>query len=319
MIKVQNVYISGTGRSLPDRVLHNNEIERLVDTDHQWVVDNVGVHERRIAEPSQYTSDFASDAGLKAIENAGLEKADIDMVIVATATPDRVAPSAACLTKQKMGLSSNCAAFDVSAVCTGFVYALYLASSLVSAGSHRNVLVVGGDTFSKITDWKRRDCVFFGDGAGAAVVSHSSNKESFFTGEICSDTDETHHFTVYEKDQFFTMNGRAVFNTATSVLPTSIRSVLKEHGMDTTKIDHVIPHQPSIRILKTLAQELNIPFSKFNTNRDRYANTSGGTVPILLDELNQSGDLRYGDIVLFAAVGSGWTWGSALSMWLKED
>ena len=319
MIKVQNVYISGTGRSLPDRVLHNDEIEKLVDTDHQWVVDNVGVHERRIAEPGQYTSDFASDAGLKAIENAGLEKADIDMVILATATPDRLAPSSACLTKQKMGLSSNCAAFDVSAVCTGFVYALYLASSLVSAGSHKNVLIIGGDTFSKITDWKRRDCVFFGDGAGAAIVSHSSSKESFFTGEICSDTAETHHFTVYEEDQFFTMNGRAVFDTATSVLPSSVRNVLKEQRMETDQIDHVIPHQPSIRILKTLAHELGIPFSKFNTNMDRYANTSGGTVPILLDELNESGALRYGDIVLFAAVGSGWTWGSALSRWLKED
>lgn len=319
MINVQNVYISGTGRSLPDRVLHNNEIEKGVDTLHQWVVENVGVHERRIAEVDQYTSDFASEAGLRAIENAGLKKSDIDMVILATATPDRLAPSAACLTKQKMGLSSNCAAFDVSAVCTGFVYALYLASSLVSAGSHKNILIIGGDTFSKITDWTRRDCVFFGDGAGAAIVSHSSSKESFFTGEICSDTAETHHFTVYEEDQFFTMNGRAVFDTATSVLPSSVRNVLKEQRMGADQIDHVVPHQPSIRILKALARELDIPFSKFNTNMDRYANTSGGTVPILLDELNESGVLKHGDIVLFAAVGSGWTWGSALSRWLKRD
>ena len=319
MINVQNVYISGTGRSLPDRVLHNNEIEKGVDTLHQWVVENVGVHERRIAEVDQYTSDFASEAGLRAIENAGLKKSDIDMVILATATPDRLAPSAACLTKQKMGLSSNCAAFDVSAVCTGFVYALYLASSLVSAGSHKNILIIGGDTFSKITDWTRRDCVFFGDGAGAAIVSHTSSEESFFTGEICSDTAETHHFTVYEEDQFFTMNGRAVFDTATSVLPSSVRNVLKEQRMGADQIDHVVPHQPSIRILKALARELDIPFSKFNTNMDRYANTSGGTVPILLDELNESGVLKHGDIVLFAAVGSGWTWGSALSRWLKRD
>jgi 3-oxoacyl-[acyl-carrier-protein] synthase-3 len=249
------------------------------------------------------------------LESANLDRNEIDLIIVATATPDRKAPSTACLTKHKLGITSTSPALDVAAVCSGFIYSLNLASALLAAGAHRKILIIGADTFSKITDWSRRDCVFFGDGAGAVVVEQSPDAGGLYCGEIFADTRETDHFTVYPHDEHFTMNGRAVYETGSKVLPEAIRRLLNENGLEIGDVDCIVPHQPSQRLLKKMAETLAIPFSKVKTNMRKYANTSGATVPLLLDETVKEGGIKSGDLVVLAAVGSGWTWGAALFRW----
>ena len=250
------------------------------------------------------------------------------MIILATATPDRLSPSTACFVQDKLA-AYNAAAFDIAAVCSGFLFSMSVASQYIASGVYRNVLVIGADTFSKITDWKRRDAVFFGDGAGAAVLSYGNNDEGFLAHRIYSDGRGKYNFTVpaggsempscvdtvKRKLHFFQMNGRAVYDTGIEVLPKAINQVLLDTGLDINDIDFMIPHQPGIRILKKTAEILGLPFEKVMTNMDKYANTSGGTIPILLDELNKSKKLKKGNIVLFAAVGSGWTYGASIIKW----
>lgn len=307
--------IAGTGSYTPDRVVTNAELAQRVATDPLWIEENLGIRERRIAAPAEYTSDLAYRAGMKALESANTDRNDLDLIIVATATPDRKAPSTACLTKNKLGISNLCPAIDLAAVCSGFVYALNLASVLIDTGTHRKILIIGADTFSKITDWSSRDCVFFGDGAGAVVVEKSAYKNALFSGESFSDTREPDHFTVYPTNPHFTMNGRAVYETGSKVLPDAIRHILSMNALTVADIGCIIPHQPSQRLLRRMAESLDIPFAKVRTNMDRFANTSAATVPLLLDETNRNGDLKRDDLVVFAAVGSGWTWGAALYRW----
>ena len=312
----RNIRIAGTGSYAPSRIVTNEELEKSVGTNTQWIFENLGILERRIAEKEEYTSDLAVQAGLKAIENAGLEKDDIELIILATATPDRKAPSAACIVQQKLGIRTHCPAFDISAVCSGFIYGLTIGSQFIQSGTYKNILVIGADTFSKITDWSRRDCVFFGDGAGAVVLQTSDSKEALFSSLLFANGQGQDHFTIYPKDEYFTMNGRAVYETGSVVLPQAIRSVLQKNNLTPTDISMIIPHQPSIRILKNTANELGIPFDRVMTNMDRFANTSGGTIPILLDEAHRGGKIKRNDLIVFAAVGSGWTWGAAIYRWL---
>lgn len=322
----RNVYIAGTGSYTPDKVVPNSYFERVGSND-EWIYKNLGIRERRIVE-DETTSDLAAEAGLKAIENAGLEIKDIDMIVVATSTPDRQAPSCACFVQDKIK-AYQAVAFDVAAVCSGALFTIAVAHEFIKTGTYNNVLVIGADTFSTITDWDRRDSVFFGDGAGAMVLSSTAEDKGFIDFDMHSDGRGKEHFTipgggsenpaskksVKTKQHYFQMNGKEVYSTATKVVPESIKTVLNRNDLTVDDVAFMIPHQPSIGILKSIAKDIGLPFEKVTTNMDKYANTSGGTIPIVFDETHRAGKFKEGDYLVLAAVGAGWTWGTALYKW----
>jgi 3-oxoacyl-[acyl-carrier-protein] synthase-3 len=326
---VRNVKIIGTGSYVPEKIYTNKYLETIIDTNSEWIEKNLGIKERHIASDDETTSDLAFKAGIAAVNNSGLLIEDIDLIIVATATPDRLAPSTASIVQYKMK-AFNAVAFDISAVCSGFMYAMSVGSQFIASGVYDNVLLIGADTFSKITDWTRRDAVFFGDGSGAAVLSSGNINEGFMSFRLYTDSSKDRfgftipgggseipstHKSVEENKHFFQMDGRAVYDSATVALPKAINQVLNDTGLSISEIDYMIPHQPSIKILQKTAELIGLPWEKVMTNMDKYANTSGGTLPILLDEVNRSGKLNKGDMILFAAVGSGWTYGASILKW----
>lgn len=318
-----NAYIKGTGSSAPDHVVKNDFFEAVGSND-EWIYKNLGIRERRISQ-GETTSDLATKAGMRAVENAGMHVEDVDLIILATATADRQAPSCACFVQEKMG-AKRAVAFDISAVCSGALFATCTATQYIRSGLYQNVLVIGADTFSTITDWSRRDSVFFGDGAGALLLSATEEDKGFKDFLLHTDGTGKEHFTipaggsekaasedsVANKEHYFQMNGPEVFNTAIEVVPRSINELLKKNEVSIDQIKWMLPHQPSIRILQEIAKQVGLPFEKVKTNMDRYANTSGGTIPIVLDETMRAGETESGDLLLFAAVGAGWTWGTAL-------
>ncbi len=309
---VRNVKISGTGSYVPETIITNEYLETIIETNSKWVFDNVGILERRVAAANQATSDLATIAGQRAIDDAGLKSEDIDLIIVATSTPDRKAPSTAAFVQHKLN-AHNSAAFDLTAVCSGFLFGMSVASQYIASGVYNNILVIGADTFSKITNWTRRDAVFFGDGAGAAVVTSANVTEGFLAYRLYTDT--SHNmlgFTIpgggseipltseNMNEQYFQMDGKAVFASATKALPKAINQVLEDTGLVIGDIDIMIPHQPSIRILQKTAEIIGLPFEKVMTNMDKYANTSGATIPILLDEVNKSGKIKKKAVIKIA-------------------
>jgi 3-oxoacyl-[acyl-carrier-protein] synthase-3 len=323
---MNNAYIRGTGSYAPENVVKNEFFESVGSND-AWIQKNLGIKERRIST-GETTSDLAAMAGKEAIKNAGLTPQDIDLIILATATPDRLAPSCACFVQEKLE-AFNAVAFDISAVCSGALFATTTAVQFIKSGMYKNVLVIGADTFSNITDWNRRDAVFFGDGAGAMVLSHTHEDKGFIDfllhtdgrgkdswnipagGSLLPTTDQT----LKEGLQYFQMDGPAVFQTAIKVVPESIKKLLSKNKISIDEVNYLIPHQPSVRILEEIANRISLPWEKVMTNMDRYANTSGGTIPMMLDETVKKNLLLKGDLVLFAAVGAGWTWGTALYKW----
>lgn len=321
-----NVFISGTGSYVPPKVLPNSFFEKVGSSD-EWIYNKLGIKERRIVD-NETTSDLATKAGRKAIENANLKIEDIDLIIVATTTPDRQAPSCACFVQDKLQ-AYKAVAFDVAAVCSGALFTISVGYQFLKNNVYNHVLVIGADTFSNIIDWDRRDSVFFGDGAGALVLSKTNEDKGFIDFNLHSDGRGKEHFTIpgggsenptsketlSNRQHFFQMNGKEVFDTATKVVPESIRELLAKTQTSVGDIDYLIPHQPSIGILKSIAKSINMPFDKVMTNMDKYANTSGGTIPIVLDETNKEGRFQPGNKLLFAAVGAGWTWGTALYKW----
>ena len=321
-----NAYIKGTGSYAPKNVVKNDFFESVGSSD-KWIYENLGIKERRIST-GETTSDLAYQAGLIAIQDAGLQVEDIDLIIIATATPDRLAPSCACFVQEKLK-ASNAVAFDISAVCSGALFATATAVQYIKSGMYKNVLVIGADTFSTITDWNRRDAVFFGDGAGALVLSHTTQDKGFQDFILKTDGTGKEHFTIpaggSEKpasidtlsggEHYFKMNGSQVYKTAIDVVPKCIDEILSKNNCSIDQIKYLLPHQPSIRILQEVARRVGLPFEKVKTNMDRYANTSGGTIPIILDETLKENTFETGDLLLFAAVGAGWTWGTALYKW----
>ena len=321
-----NAYIIGTGSYAPKNVVKNDFFESVGSSD-KWIYENLGIKERRIST-GETTSDLAYQAGLIAIQDAGLQVEDIDLIIIATATPDRLAPSCACFVQEKLK-ASNAVAFDISAVCSGALFATATAVQYIKSGMYKNVLVIGADTFSTITDWNRRDAVFFGDGAGALVLSHTTQDKGFQDFILKTDGTGKEHFTIpaggSEKpasndtlssgEHYFKMNGSQVYKTAIDVVPKCIDEILSKNNCSIDQIKYLLPHQPSIRILQEVARRVGLPFEKVKTNMDRYANTSGGTIPIILDETLKENTFETGDLLLFAAVGAGWTWGTALYKW----
>ena len=312
-------FISGKGMYVPEKVIPNTFFEKVGSSD-EWIYNTLGIKERRVVT-HQSTSDLAAIAGENAIKNAGLQVKDIDLIIVATSTPDKQAPSCACYVQNKLQ-AYGAAAFDLSAVCSGAMFAVSVGCQFVENGTYQNVLVIGADTFSNIIDWKRRDSVFFGDGAGAMVLSATKEDKGFIDFNLFSDGRGANHFTIENKEpenpesqSYFYMDGKEIYDGATTLVPKSIEALLTKNQFSIDQIDVMIPHQPSIGILKSIAKQVGLPFEKVMTNMDKYANTSGGTIPILLDEVNKSGKLTPGKVVLFAAVGSGWTWGASIIKW----
>ena len=321
-----NAYIKGTGSYAPKNVVKNDFFESVGSSD-KWIFENLGIKERRIST-GETTSDLAYQAGLIAIQDAGILAEEIDLIILATATADRLAPSCACFVQEKLK-ATNAVAFDISAVCSGALFATATAVQYIKSGMYRNVLVIGADTFSNITDWDRRDAVFFGDGAGALLLSHTTEDKGFQDFLLHTDGTGKEHFTIpaggSEKpttedtlangEHYFKMNGPQVYKTAIDVVPKCIDQLLAKNNCDITQIKYLLPHQPSIKILQEIARRVGLPFDKVKTNMDRYANTSGGTIPIILDETLKNNTFETGDLLLFAAVGAGWTWGTALYKW----
>jgi len=311
--------ITGTGGYLPERVLANKDLEAFVDTNDEWIVSRTGIRERHIAADGQSTSDLALEASRRALAAAGRTPADVDLIVLATSTPDMVFPSSACLLQAKLGVTKG-AAFDVQAVCTGFAYALGTADLFIRSGRYRCALVVGAEVFSRILDWKDRGtCVLFGDGAGA-VVLEASDKPGILSSELHADGRHANILNVPGHvdrgsvlgDPTLKMDGGAVFKLAVRVLEESARSILAANGMGVQDIDAYIPHQANVRIISHVAKKLGLPESKCIVTVDRHANTSAASVPLALDVAVRDGRIRPGSIVLLQGVGGGFTWGSVL-------
>ena len=319
-------YIKGTGSYTPAKVVPNSFFEAVGSSD-EWIYKRLGIKERRVVS-DETTSDLATEAAKRALADAGLVPMDLDLIVVATATPDRPAPSCACFVQEKLG-AFGAVAFDISAVCSGALFAMATGAQYINSGMFKRVMVIGADTFSNITDWNRRDSVFFGDGAGAIILEATEEDKGFVDFLLHTDGRGKDGFTVYaggseqpssqetlsSGGHYFTMDGKAVYETATAVVPQSIETLLNRNKIKVNELRYMLPHQPSIGILKTIAQKIGLPFEKVKTNMDKYANTSGGTIPIVLDETLKSDPPATGDYLLFAAVGAGWTWGTALYKW----
>jgi len=237
------------------------------------------------------------------------------LIIVSTATPDRKMPSSACIAQTKMGICNRCAAFDVAAVCAGFVYGITIAGQFIQNGMYERVLVIGADTFSRVTDWNHRDCVVFGDAAGAVVLERRERENGLFSSILLADGEGMDHFTVYPGAAHFTMTGKAVYEKATTAVPECIQQILCINRLGLEDVSMIIPHQATARVLKRIAEVLDIPFSQIQTNLESYANTAGATVPLLLDQVNRRGLLHEGDLLLLVSIGAGWAWGASLYRW----
>jgi 3-oxoacyl-[acyl-carrier-protein] synthase-3 len=311
--------IVGTGSYLPSRVMTNDEFARRLDTSDAWIRERTGIRQRHIAEKTQASSDLALAASRNALQAAGLQAGDIDLIIVATSTPDYVFPSTACLLQDKLGVKGS-AAFDLQAVCSGFVYALATADAFIRNGTHRKALVVGAEVFSRILDWNDRGtCVLFGDGAGAVVLV-ASDKPGIHASVLRADGSHAGILSVPGNvcggavvgSPFLKMDGQAVFKFAVRVLEESARETVAAAKMTLEDIDWLIPHQANVRILEATARKLGLPREKLVVTVDHHGNTSAASVPLALDEFVRNGKIRRGDRVLMQGVGGGFTWGSSL-------
>src|ERR671911_1935232 len=316
------VSITGLGTYIPDRVVTNDELCELVDTTDEWITERTGIKERRIAAPEQAMTDLALPAARIALDRAGVKSTELDLIIVATVTPDMMFPTTGSLLGDLLP-APDAAAYDLLAGCTGFVYALAQAHAMVSAGLAKRALVVGGDVLSKILDWTDRSTlVLFGDGAGAVVVERVDTG-GFLGFELGADGGGGEHLWLpgsgsrafEDPDAFVKMNGREVFKFATRVMVSSAEKVLAECGKTVDDIDVYVPHQANKRIIDHAARKLGIPEEKVVVNVDRYGNTSSGSIPLALADAAADGRLREGELVLMTGMGAGLTWGSALIEW----
>ncbi len=312
--------ITGTGGYLPDKVLTNKDLESLVDTSDEWIVARTGIRERHIAADDEFTSDLAFHACRRALEAAGRTAGDVDLIVLATSTPDMVFPSSACLLQAKLGVKRG-AAFDLQAVCSGFVYALATADLFVKSGAYRCALVVGAEVFSRILDWKDRGtCVLFGDGAGA-VVLEASGEAGILSSHLHADGSYAKILNTpghvcrgaIQGDPTLKMDGGAVFKLAVRVLEESAHEAVAANGLKISDLDAYIAHQANVRILSHVGKKLGLPDSKCIVTVDKHANTSAASVPLALDVAVRDGRVLPGHLVLMQGVGGGFTWGSVLA------
>ena len=327
-----SVKISGTGSYLPDKILSNEDLEKIVDTSDEWITTRTGIKERRIAADTQSTSDLATEAAVDAMADAKLTSDEIDLIIVATISPDAFFPSTACYVQKNIG-AINALCFDVSAACSGFLYAMQIAENFISSGQRKNALIIGAEKLSSMVDWEDRNtCVLFGDGAGAAILTTDEENEGskkILASVLGSDgrqTDILHvpgggsacPITPDNADQKLNairMQGREVYKYAVNAMRRAAEQVLEKSNMEVEDVDKLIPHQANLRIIEAITDRMGIPSERTFVNLDKYGNTSAAAVAIALDEANKTQSIKKDDIVLLVAFGAGLTWASSLLKW----
>lgn len=325
-----NAVITGTGASVPERILTNADLEKIVETSDEWIISRTGIKERRIADPDTAASDLALEASLQAMEEAKVKPEQIDLILIGTVTPDFPLPSTACILQDKLG-AKNSAVLDIVAACSGFIYGLSIAQAFINSGKYKTILVIGVEILTKITNWTDRNtCVLFGDGAGAAIVQDTNEDDKGILATYISGDGSLANLlhipvggtrtpltkeNIENKDQYIKMEGSEVFKSAVRSMGDASLRVLKEAKISSDQIDLLIPHQANIRIIEATAKRLKLPMGKVFVNIDKYGNTSAASVPIALDEARRSGRIKLGDITLLVAFGGGFTWGSALIKW----
>lgn len=323
---MSNVKVAGVGAYLPSLVVTNDKISEFVETNDEWIVKRTGVSERRISE-GENTSDIATKAARIALERAGIDAEDLDLIIVATISPDMFIPSVACLVQSNLD-ADNAACFDISVACSGFVYGLEIANGLMHSMKYKNALIIGAEVLSKVTDWTDRGtCILFGDGAGAAVLKMDESTgiiKSYLRAEGkkgealtigATDIDTPFSKEKILKDRLIRMNGREVLRFAVSAIEDGVNQVVKDTGISLDEVKYIVPHQANIRIIDSAAKKLNIDQSKFYINLDKVGNTSSASVPIALNEIYEKGLLKKGDKIILVAFGGGLTYGATLLEW----
>ena len=325
----RTVSIIGTGSYLPEKVLSNRDLEKMVETSDEWIVSRTGISERRIAAEGEHTSDLAAKAALNALENAGITAEEIDLILVATVTPDMFFPSTACFVQAKIG-AKNAACFDLSAACSGFLYAIEIAQQFITSHTYDTILVIGADKLSSIIDWTDRNtCVLFGDGAGAAVLRHRGGGHGVISTFMASDGGLSDILYIpgggsrfpITKDNAdarlncIKMNGKETYKHAVTSMLDAAQKVLADANLDTEDLACVIPHQANLRIIEAIADRMKLPIERFMVNLDRYGNTSAAAVAIALDEANRTGRMKEGDYILLVVFGGGLTWASSVIQW----
>ena len=309
--------VAGSGSYLPEKILTNAELEKMVDTTDEWIVTRTGIRQRHIAATDEATSDLALHASRRAIQSAGLQPEDIDLIIVATTTPDHIFPSTACILQDKLGIAS-CPAFDIQAVCSGFVYAMAIADSFIKTGMAKCALVVGADVMSRITDWTDRgNCILWGDGAGA-IIMQASDEPGVMSCHLHADGSYSHLLTVpcgisnTEGAKTIKMEGNSVFKIAVNTLDAIVDETLAANGLQKSDIDWLVPHQANIRILQSTAKKLGMSMERVVVTVDTHGNTSAASIPLALDVAIRDGRIKRGETILMEAFGGGFTWGSVL-------
>lgn len=317
------------GRALPDKVVTNKDLEKIVDTNDEWIRTRTGICERRIADEKTATSDLAVEAAQKAIKNSGITPEQIDMIIIATVTPDMAFPSTACLVQKELN-GMNAACFDIEAACTGFLYGLSIGSQFIENGTYKYVLVIGAETLSKITDWEDRNtCVLFGDGAGACILGPSKDDSKILAFDLGSDGTRgelltqpaggsrlpASNETVNNKKHFIHMSGNEVFKFAVRVMGDTALRALDKAGKEPEEIDYLVPHQANLRIINSAVKRLNLKQEKVFINLSKYGNMSAASIPVALDEAQEQGEISKGDLVVLVGFGGGLTWGSTVMIW----
>jgi 3-oxoacyl-[acyl-carrier-protein] synthase-3 len=322
--------IGGLGVAVPEKIVTNADFEKTLDTSDQWIVERTGIRERRIAAPGQSLASLSQEATMVALDQAGITPLDLDAIVLGTATPDRLLPSTACDLQALIG-ADNAAAFDIGAACPGFIYGLTVAEALIAAGQNRNVLVVGAEKLSTITDYTDRStAILFGDGAGAAVLRPTSgNGRGLLSTFIKSDgklapllyrpgggsCDPISEKVVKERSHFIKMAGREVFKAAVLAMSESCDEAIKRAGITADQIDLLIPHQANIRIIEATAKHAGVPMDKVMVNVDRFGNTSSASIPLAIDQAIREGRIKPGSVLLLVAFGAGFTWGSVVVRW----
>ncbi|MDR0761623.1 MAG: ketoacyl-ACP synthase III [Campylobacteraceae bacterium] len=312
------------GAYAPKKILSNSDLEKMVETTNEWIVQRTGIKERRLASESEFTSDLGLKAAKTAIKRAGIKTSDVDAIICATLTPDFLCmPATACIIASKLGIK-NVLAFDVSAACSGFVYILYLAKSLIESKLHKNILIIGAEKLSSVIDYTDRNtCILFGDGAGAAIISATENKnEAIMDIQISADGDYAHLLVaprsrvMYPKDnrtlEYLQMAGNEVFKAAVKTLTTDVVEILQKNNIFSSQIDHFIPHQANLRIIEAVREKLNLPHDKTVLTVQKYGNTSAASIPMAMNDAYEEGRIKHSDLILLDTFGGGFTWGSAL-------
>ncbi|EOS8270175.1 TPA: beta-ketoacyl-ACP synthase III [Bacillus cereus] len=309
-----NVGILGIGRYVPEKVVTNHDLEKVMDTSDEWIRTRTGIAERRIADDTIDTSYMAVEASKKALEDAGISGEAIDLILVATVTPDRAFPAVACVIQEAIG-AKHAAAMDLSAACAGFMYGMITAQQFIQTGTYKNILVVGSDKLSKIVDWNDRNtAVLFGDGAGAIVMGAVSEGKGVLSFELGADGSGGKH--LYQ-DEYVMMNGREVFKFAVRQLGDSCLRVLDKAGLTKEDVDFLVPHQANIRIMESARERLNLPQEKMSMTIEKFGNTSASSIPIAMVEELQNGRIQDGDLIILVGFGGGLTWGAVALRWGK--